>query len=72
MECGKIIGDRLLSSKTPELPRLDRAAALEAKFAFPKTKKPHRRGSGSGVINLGWGRAIRGTCLGDYPLIHRV
>jgi hypothetical protein len=44
MECGKIIGDRYLSSKTPELPRLDRTAALEAKFAFPKTKKAPSKG----------------------------
>ena len=44
LECGKIIGDRLLSSQTPELPRFDRAAALEAKFTFPKTKKAPSKG----------------------------
>jgi len=39
-----MIGDRLLSSKTPELPRFDGAAALEAKFTFPKTKKAPSKG----------------------------
>ena len=55
LECGKIVGDRLLSSKLPDLPRFDRAAALEAKFTFPKTKIAPSKGLRSGVINLGWG-----------------